>query len=197
MTSPTCGAKRASTCAISGRPAELDPAFVDATHALAAPAGQHDSGDVGRGQIRPSSNCTSTVAPAGVLPCVSGRTMKQLAWLIEDRMAEPWSPVTRTVHWPDSLGAQDAALKLGAPGRLLDRRRADRLQHRQRRGFGYTHQHQQGLAHELVERHHRRDRVAGQPEEVRLTDACRTRAAGPASLRSSRTAPRRADRASA
>ena len=69
--------------------AQLDPAFVDAAYALAAAAGENDAGDVRCAQMRPSSNCTSTVAPAGVLPWASGRMMKQLAWLMEERIAEP------------------------------------------------------------------------------------------------------------
>ena len=116
--------------------------------------------------------------------------MKQLARLMEDRIPELWSPVTRTVHCPSASWLRIAALELGAAGRLLDRAGAGGSENRQRLGLGHAHEHQQCLAHELIERHHRRHRVPGQSEEMRGADLAVGERAARASWRSSRTARR-------
>ena len=56
--------------------------------------------------INPSSSCTSTISPCATLPVCIGRTMKQLARDIDERIPDPWSPVVWTDQPPTPSGVR-------------------------------------------------------------------------------------------
>ena len=100
---------------------------------------------------------------------IAGRrrsTMKQFACDIDDRMPEPWSLVVRTVQPPSLPGARMPRWNSVRPGALRIGAASAALNIGSRRASRRPCSISSASRTNCVERHHHRDRIARQAEEM-------------------------------